>query len=107
MTVARNDLEQTEKRSTANVLYTFSFRKYAAEGVVVTSIVDVTSTNKNVVPGSVNLVITNEGYIGNKVSAFFDGGTSGESYLVIAEANLSDGQRIPIAGIINVLDRTI
>jgi hypothetical protein len=40
------------------------------------------------------------------VTAYFDGGTNGESYVVVAEANLSDGQRIPLAGIINVLDRT-
>lgn len=106
MPVTRNDLEQTEKRSGAKVLLAFSFRKFVAQGVTVASIVSVTSTNKNIVPGSTNLVITGQAAIGNKVTAFFDSGTSGESYLVVATAVMTDGQTLPIAGIVNVLDRT-
>jgi hypothetical protein len=44
MPATRHELEQTEKRSTAKVRLTFNYRRYAAEGVVVTSIVGVTSS---------------------------------------------------------------
>lgn len=106
MAVTRNDLEQTEKRVAAKVLLAFSFRKFAAAGVTVSSIVSVTSTNQQKVPGSTNLVVTGQAAIGNKITAYFEGGTSGESYLVVATAIMTDGQTLPIAGIVNVLDRT-
>jgi len=106
MAVTRNDLEITEKRSGAKALYSFNFQKYCAQGVVVTGGVVVTSTKKDVVPASSNLVVSGEAFVGIRASAYFEGGTHGEDYLIVGEANLSDGQRIPIGGIVQVRDRT-
>lgn len=106
MSVTRNDLETTEKRTTAKMLYAFNYRRWIKPGVVVTSIVSITVMKQDKVPASTNLVVTGEAFEGTRVTAFFDAGTSGESYLAVAEAVLSDGQRIPLACIINVLDRT-
>jgi hypothetical protein len=106
MAVTRNDLETTEKRSGAKVLYSFNFQKWCAQGTVVAGGVVVSSTPQGIVDGAANLVISGEAFSGIRATAFFEGGTNGEDYLVVGEANLSDGQRIPIAGIIQVRDRT-
>lgn len=106
MAVTRNDLEVTEKRSGTKALYAFNFQKYCAQGVVVTGGLVMTSTKKDVVPASSNMVVTGEAFAGIRATAYFDGGTHGEDYLIVGEANLSDGQRIPIAGIVQVRDRT-
>lgn len=106
MATQRYDLEVTEKRSGSKVLLAFSFRKFVAQGVTIATINALTSTQKNVVP-STNLVISGQTVVGNKVLAFFDAGTSGESYIAMCDATLNDGQRIQLAGIINVLDRVV
>ena len=104
--VIRTDLEETEKRTTDKCFFTFNFRKYVAEGVVVSSIVTVTATKKNKVAASADLVVSGEVTIGQKIGAFFDGGTSGEDYDLVGRGIMSDGQNLAIAGLLHVLDRT-
>lgn len=106
MAVQRFDLEVSEKRSAAKVLRTFDFRKYVSgPDVVVSSVVAVTATSLNMVPASTPLTVSGEAAVGKRITVYFEDGTDGESYLVIATAVLSDGQRIPLAGILNVKDR--
>lgn len=106
MAVQRFDLEVSEKRSDAKVLRTFDYRKYVSSSdVIVSSIVGISSTPLNVVPASTNLTISGTAWTGKRATVFFEDGTTGESYLLIATALLSDGQRIPLAGILKVIDR--
>jgi hypothetical protein len=112
--ILRNDLERTQKRTTENPSFVFNFAKFVQRNVTVMRItgsdgavpLGVASVPKNVVSSSDNLVVTGQTFVGLMVAAFFDGGTDGEDYDVSATALMSDGQRLTVAGIIEVRDPT-
>lgn len=104
--IAQNVLQETEKRSAEKLRYTFNFRQTVKPGVVVEEIVTIGFVKIGKVPGSQDLVVSDETYLGYRVSAFFTGGTHGEDYVCIAQARMSDGQKPAIAFLLHVLDRT-
>lgn len=109
--ILRNDLERIEKRTTENPSFEFNFAKFVKPNVIVARItgmdggiaLGVTSVQKGIVT-STNLIVTGAAFVGQKVAAFFDAGTALEDYDVFATALMSDGQRLTVAGIIQVRD---
>lgn len=109
--ILRNDLERIEKRTTENPSFEFNFAKFVKPNVIVARItgmdggiaLGVTSVQKGLVT-STNLIVTGAAFVGQKVAAFFDAGTALEDYDVFATALMSDGQRLTVAGIIQVRD---
>lgn len=112
--ILRNDLERTQKRTSENPSFVFNFAKFVARNVSVARItgsdggiaLGVTSAPKNIASPSTNLVVSGQTFVGQQVAAFFDAGTDGEDYDVEATALMSDGQRLTVAGIIEVRNPT-